>query len=287
MLKRIVAFILLPGLLIGCDKIKQTAEHIFTHASVEPSAVMQVEGQTLYLDHLKSVIPDGLTGQDSVEFVQNYMRQWATTQLMYSKAIQNVNTTTEIDEMAETYRRELIVNAYQQQLVVQKIAPIPEDSLRNFYEREKKHFPMEGTIIKGIFIKIPTRAPHQSKLSQWLRSMDDEDLEKISTYCDQHAVAQEMFLENWTPYNKIISLLPDYVSPDDARLQQSTLVEQSEDFSYYLRITEMVKDGQPRPYELARGDVEYTLTNRQKLEISRIFRTNSTGKPSKTGKSNS
>ena len=130
---------------------------------------------------------------------------------------------------------------------------------------------MEGTIIKGIFIKIPTRAPHQSKLSQWLRGMDDEDLEKISTYCDQHAVTQEMFLENWTPYNKIIQLLPDYVSPDDARLQQSTLVEQSEDFSYYLRITEMVKDGQPRPYELARGDVEYTLTNRQKLEYIKNF----------------
>lgn len=271
MLKRIAVILLLPGLLTSCDKIKQTAERIFTHASVEPTAVMQVEGQTLYFDHLKGVIPDGLTGSDSIEFVQNYMRQWATTQLMYSKAIQNINTTTEIDEMAETYRRELIVNAYQQQLVAQKTAPIPEDTLRSFYQREKKHFPLEGTIVKGIFIKLPTKAPHQSKLSQWLRGMDDEDMEKISSYCDQNAVAQEIFLDNWMPYNKIIALLPDYVSPDDARLQQSTLVEQSEDFSYYLRITEMVKDGEPRPYELARADVEYTLTNRQKLEYIKHF----------------
>lgn len=257
--------------LSSCDRIEQLARRIFTHASQEPEAVMQVGDQVLYLDHVEAVIPDGLTGQDSIDFVQSFMRQWGTTQLMYSKAIQNVNTVSEIEEMAETYRRELIVNAYQQQLVAQKIAPIPEDSLRNFYQREKKSFPLEGTIVKGIFIKMPTKTPQQAKLSQWLRSMSDEDMEKISTYCDKHALSQEIFLDNWTPYSKIAALLPNFISPDDPRLGQGTIVEQSEDFSYYLRITEMVKDGQPRPYELARGDIEYTLTNLQKQDYIKNF----------------
>lgn len=265
---------LLPLLLLltGCDKARQLAGRVFTHSSATNNdIVMQVGDETLYADYLKAIIPDGLTGQDSADFARDYMRQWATTQLMYSKAIQNLDATEEIDEMAETYRRELIVNAYQQQLVAQKTSPIPEDSLIAFYEREKKQFPLEETLVKGVFIKVPTKAPKQAQLSKWLKTMSDDDLESISKYCGEHAVFQEMFMEHWMPYGKIADFLPDRVEPGDPRLAGGTLVEQSEDFSYYLRLTETLKAGEPRPYELARGDILYLMTERQKLAYIKEF----------------
>ena len=98
---------------------------------------------------------------------------------MYKKALRNIGNKKSIDQQAELYRKELIINQYQQQLIAEKLSDIPEDSLLAYYEKNKELFPLEAPVIKGIFIQLPTTSSDQADLKKWLSNTTDENLENI------------------------------------------------------------------------------------------------------------
>ncbi len=247
----------------SCNKVVQldpTKNHI-----------MEVNGNVLSYDDIVKVMPEDLSGQDSAIFVENYKKRWATNILMYDKALRNVGSTDEINELAEIYRRELIVNEYQQQLIDQEMPELNEDSIMAFYEKQKEHFPLEEAIVKGIFIKILTSTPNQSKLSRWLSNINDENLDNIMRFCTKTAIYYDFFNDNWVYYSKISSLLPEKMDANDPALSRGTVVLQSDEYSYYLKIIGICQAGEPKPYEFIRPELMNIMANKQKIDFIHNF----------------
>lgn len=247
----------------SCNKVVQldpTKNHI-----------MEVNGNVLSYDDIVKVMPEDLSGQDSAIFVENYKKRWATNILMYDKALRNVGSTDEINELAEIYRRELIINEYQQQLIDQEMPELNEDSIMAFYEKQKEHFPLEEAIVKGIFIKILTSTPNQSKLSRWLSNINDENLDNIMRFCTKTAIYYYFFNDNWVYYSKISSLLPEKMDANDPALSRGTVVLQSDEYSYYLKIIGICQAGEPKPYEFIRPELMNIMANKQKIDFIHNF----------------
>jgi hypothetical protein len=247
----------------SCNKVVQldpTKNHI-----------MEVNGNVLSYDDIVKVMPEDLSGQDSAIFVENYKKRWATNILMYDKALRNVGSTDEINELAEIYRRELIINEYQQQLIDQEMPELNEDSIMAFYEKQKEHFPLEEAIVKGIFIKILTSTPNQSKLSRWLSNINDENLDNIMRFCTKTAIYYDFFNDNWVYYSKISSLLPEKMDANDPALSRGTVVLQSDEYSYYLKIIGICQAGEPKPYEFIRPELMNIMANKQKIDFIHNF----------------
>lgn len=247
----------------SCNKVVQldpTKNHI-----------MEVNGNVLSYDDIVKVMPEDLSGQDSAIFVENYKKRWATNILMYDKALRNVGSTDEINELAEIYRRELIINEYQQQLIDQEMPELNEDSIIAFYEKQKEHFPLEEAIVKGIFIKILTSTPNQSKLSRWLSNINDENLDNIMRFCTKTAIYYDFFNDNWVYYSKISSLLPEKMDANDPALSRGTVVLQSDEYSYYLKIIGICQAGEPKPYEFIRPELMNIMANKQKIDFIHNF----------------
>ena len=259
---RLTISIVLALLLLSCQQVIRD----FTR-----EAVLEVDGEFLYQDEIEHFIPSNLSKEDSLYLAESYKKQWITHTLLYKKAFNNIGNSASIKEQTESYRKELIINQYQQQLIAEKLGEVPEDSLRHYYENNKSLFLLDEAVVKGIFIKIPTSASDQHELSKWLTNTTDENLENIMRYCTQHSVAYEFFLDTWTPYAKIGTLLPQRIDANDPILTRGTLVQQSEEYSYYLRITGKCDAGAPQPYEMIQPELYNILLNQEKIRFINLF----------------
>ncbi|MBQ6732149.1 MAG: peptidyl-prolyl cis-trans isomerase [Paludibacteraceae bacterium] len=234
--------------------------------------VMELQGDVLYLDEIKRAMPDGLTSsEDSAVFIENYKRKWASDKLLYSQALNNVGNTDEINTLTEAYRKELIISEYLRKITDQNLQTITEDTLLNFYEKNKEHFQLGETVVKGICIKVRSSAPDQSMLSKWLSDINDENLENIVTYCTKHAVFQNLFIDQWIPFSKVNEIMAKELSCNEPAITRGTIVQQSDEYTYYLKITGLCKVGSPQPFELVEENIYNILTNRAKIEYIQQF----------------
>lgn len=234
--------------------------------------VMELQGDVLYLDEIKRAMPDGLMNhEDSIAFIENYKRKWATDKLVYNQALNNVGNTEEINTLTEAYRKELMISEYLRKITDQNLRPITEDSIFRFYEHNKERFLLSETVVKGICIKVRSSAPDQSVLSKWLSDINDENMESIVTYCTKHAIHQNIFIDQWTPFSKINETMAKELNYNDPAITRGTIVQQSDDYTYYLKITGLCKAGSPQPFELVEENIYNVLTNKAKIDYIQQF----------------
>lgn len=264
-MKKIQLIVTLLGITFGVTSCQQTWRD-FTR-----DAVLEVEGEILYQDEIEDFIPKGISANDSIYLVETYKKQWATKVLLYKKAYNNVGNNSDIKQLVESYRKELIINQYQQQLIAEKLQEVSEDSLISYYEKHKDLFVLEEAVIKGIFIKVPSAELNQEDLVKWLSNTTDEHLENIMLYCTQHAVQYEFFLESWTPYGKINNLLAERIDSNDPSLTRGTVTQQKDNYTYYLRITGKCNAGNPQPYEMIQPELKNMLLNQEKIKFINQF----------------
>lgn len=262
-MKKVISFIFILITLVSCQQIQR---------DLTRNAVLEMNGNFLYLDEIESVIPANLSIADSAEYAESYKKQWIIGNLMYEKAKENIGKSKDIDKLTEIYKRELIINKYQQQLILEKLKQIPEDSLSALYEKRKDHFLLNAPLIKGIFIQVHNSAQGQDSLSNLLKEINDESLESIMRYCTANALKYEFFIDNWTPYSKIIDNLPNKIESTDPVLSRGTIVQQTEEYSYYLKVTGICKAGEPSPYELIKNELYNILLNKEKIQFITDFR---------------
>ena len=264
-MKKTLSIAIVIGLVIGVTSCKQTLRD-FTR-----DAVLEVDGEILYQDEIEDFIPEGINPNDSLYLAESYKKQWVTQVLMYKKAYSNIGNNAKIKHLVESYRKELIINQYQQQLITEKLGNIAEDSLLSYYDKNKELFLLDEAVIKGIFIKVPTSAVEQDELNKWLSNTIDENLEKIMRYCTQHAILYEFFLESWSPYKKITSMMPESIDSNDPALTRGTIVQKKEDYTYYLRITGKCNAGSPQPYEMVGPELQNIMINQEKIKFINHF----------------
>lgn len=233
--------------------------------------VMELQGEVLYLDEIKRAIPEETSSEDSVAFIEKYKRTWASDRILYSKALSNIGNTDEINELTENYRRELMINEYLSKITDQNLEPITEDTLISFYEANKDNIILNETVVKGVCIKVLSSAAEQSDLSKWLSNINDDNLDKIMHYCTKHAVSQLIFIEQWTPFSKVLEFMAKEISPDAPSLTRSTIVQHTDKYTYYLKITGLCKAGNIKPFELVEQELWNALTNKAKTEYIQQF----------------
>ena len=85
----------------------------------EPKNVIAVVGeQTLYLEDIKKSLNfEGLDDGDSLLMVDNFIKDWIVSRLLYDKATAELGNLHYVDSLVENYRRSLVAYEYELQLV--------------------------------------------------------------------------------------------------------------------------------------------------------------------------
>ena len=205
--------------------------------------LVELDGNFLYREDLQSVLPAGLSKDDSLLFAEHYIRNWVEDILLYDKAQSNIPNNGEIDKLVENYRKALIMHTYQQALIHQRLSEeISEQDLTEYYEKNQALFKVERPLMKGLFIKVPLTAPQLGNVRRWYKTETREAVEHLEKYSLQNAVNE--YLDK----NRHVEL------KDTA-------------FHYFLNVSDYRPMGEQEPYEFARGQVKDMLLNVKQVEF--------------------
>lgn len=258
--------ILMALSLVACKWNKSVTEYI-----QGKTPVLEINGDVLYAEDIRQVIPLGLSDADSALFAERYIRNWAQDVLFYQNAIRNIPDTKDIDRLVENYRRSLFEHEYQRRLIEQKFSSeISQEEIEQFYNDNRRLFVLDESLIKGLFLKIPNRSHDLADIRRLYTQMDDESFEEIEKYCIRNAARCEFFYDNWRTVAEIEVLLPAMDEPLEKELKSGVNMEfKDEEYIYLLNVSEFVARGGIEPLDHASTRIRGLLINSNEVTYMR------------------
>lgn len=224
----------------------------------------------LYPRDLRGVLPAGISEQDSITVVNDFIEKWIRNQMILHIAENNLTEEEkDVSRQIENYRSSLLIYAYQQNYLHQKLDTIvSENEIEQYYQVNQANFILNEPLMKGLFIKLPVNSPEMYKLRQWYRSDNPEHLKELESYCFNHATVYDHFNEGWVNVNEVVRMIP----ADDKLLLNSLknrkYIEIRDQFYYYfVSAKEMALEGTTTPLELVRNNIHSIILNKRKVQL--------------------
>lgn len=261
---RLLLLIFLFGSLIGCDRKSPDQTRI---------PLLEVEGKFLYLDQVQAIIPPNITGPDSVQIADSYIRKWVTDVLLYENAKRNVTDKAAIERLLDDYRKSLIIHQYQQNLLQQRLPNQPSDEeMLRFYTDFSNQFVLRESIVKGILLVLPKGAPRLNDVRRWVQSGDTKSLEQIEKYSLQHGLSYDYFADRWVPTSEILKKMPVQQEQLSNSIGTGRYYEISDSLKHYMLNVDSVKrTGDPEPFETAKEKISNIILNKLKSDFIMNF----------------
>lgn len=231
--------------------------------------IVTVKGKTLYKATLNEVLPVGLSSEDSLSAAQSYINMWINDLLMYDKAKQNITNEGEINALVDAYKKSLITNTYQEQLLKQQLSKsISENELKAYYEQNLEKFKLEENIIKGLYLKIPVSSSQLNNFQKWYKLGTSDAIENIEKNSLQNVVGYEYFYDRWVDLDQVMDNMPTQISDQKQFLLTNKNIEaRDSSFVYLLNIKEYKLAGNDAPYEYIKGHLSEIFAEQRKADF--------------------
>lgn len=253
----ITAFVLLAS---GCT---ETVDH------KGKTPLVQVGDNYLYMEDVMAVTPPGISEKDSAEMADRYIKNWIDDMLLYAKAEGNIPDDAGINELVNSYRRELITHTYIEQIVSQEVENlIPDSEVEEYYNENKDAFLAVEPYIKGLYIKVPKTASGISQVRQWYKDGSERSVDKIEKYGLRNAVDYEYFYDRWRSVNDFFLRLPTDADKEKNNIGKNKNIELSDSaFYYFLHIEDYLGKDEILPLEYAGKDIREIIMNNKRVEF--------------------
>ena len=223
------------------------------------------------------MIGDNISSQDSATLVTNYINNWATKQLLLSKARINLpeEELEKFEQLVSEYRTDLYTRAYKQALLAQdEDTIISASELKGFYELEKENFRLREKVVQLRFVELPKQFLNKSEVIERLQRFDNEDL----GYLDSIGVQFKKLNFNdslWVPASRVIEEIPPLnYENEDRYLKKSQFFELEDAMGVYLaKILDIRNTNDIAPLSYIEPKIRQVLLNRRKLDYIRKLET--------------
>ena len=260
--KNKIFLIILTALLLGgCG---QTVDH------KRETPPVQVGNEFLYKEDLRAAMPVGIKGQDSIQFAERYIRTWVEDALLFHKAEGNVPDNLKLEELVASYRKALIVHAYQEELVNQKLgSEISDTEIEQYYNQNTGMFRANQPYVQGLFMKVPVSARHLNNVRAWYKKNTQEAIDKLEKFSIGNAVSYDYFYDRWIPVSAVAAKLPlKAIDTDADYLNRNRNVEVRDTaYCYFLHVENFLPAGQQLPLEYAKSEIKEILINLKRVEF--------------------
>jgi hypothetical protein len=239
----------------------------------EKTPIARVGDDFLYKEDLVEMMKStSMSKEDSEKVVNRYLDSWIRKQLFLKEAeIKLTFEETEIDKKVQEYRNQLLMYAYQKQIIEQNSAiDVSEGEIKKYYEQFSKDFELKQNIVKGVFMKVSRTAPKAEQLRGWLKSKNAEDVEKYRSYAYSYADLAILNDSVWFDFQDMIANTPFMEKiPDKSKSLKSTNYFEALDNNHYYFV--LVKDvrvfGEISPLEFVHDQIKNLLINKKRLDI--------------------
>jgi hypothetical protein len=256
MKKNLFTYIIVFIGLIGC---KQDA--------IDENAVARVNDQYLLKTDLDMAMPSGLDSKDSLLYRNNYIKIWATKELLLEKARINVEDDNgEIEELIRDYRKELLIDRYKKALLQQELdTVITEVDIIDYYEANKNVYRLNEDLVQLKYIHFNKDMNDKKNLVKLFKSEASEDLEEL--------IAREFefysFSFNdsiWVSYRDVEKKLT--FLKDEKNIKKNQYIQKEDSLGVYLlAVSDLRGRNEVAPLNYIIPTIKQMILHKRKLEL--------------------
>jgi hypothetical protein len=231
----------------------------------------------LYREDVADLLGEGVSAQDSASIITNFINNWATKQLLLSKAKINLpeNQLADFEQLISNYRTDLYTRAYKEALVLQsEDTTISRSQLQQFYDAEKENFRLREKLVKLRFVELPLQFFQRQEITQKLRRFNDGDVAYLDSI-GVHFVKLNFNDSIWIPASQVIQEIPPLnYDNEDRYLKKSQFFELEDSLGVYLAmVTDILGVNDIAPLSHIEPTIRQVLLNRRKLDYIRKLET--------------
>lgn len=231
----------------------------------------------LYREDVADLLGEGVSAQDSASIITNFINNWATKQLLLSKAKINLpeNQLADFEQLISNYRTDLYTRAYKEALVLQsEDTTISRSQLQQFYDAEKENFRLREKLVKLRFVELPLQFLQRQEITQKLRRFNDGDIAYLDSI-GVHFVKLNFNDSIWIPASQVIQEIPPLnYDNEDRYLKKSQFFELEDSLGVYLAmVTDILGVNDIAPLSYIEPTIRQVLLNRRKLDYIRKLET--------------
>lgn len=233
----------------------------------------------LYKEDIANLIPNGTSPDDSIKLVKRYLDTWVKQELILNKAQLNLSDNQAfslIEKQLDDYRTSLIIYAYQQELIKQKLDTIVSDKeVQEYYNENANNLLLRDDIVRVRYIKVPKGAPKIKLAKIWCESKEEEDLVALKDYCHQYAKSFLLNDREWIILENLQMELGAEISINIESLEPEKLMERQDSLHIYLiNILDLKEKDNPAPIAYKKNKIREILLNRRRSELISNMETN-------------
>lgn len=261
--------------------LKQSHLYLFTFLFLLMSActlredtgkvpLARVGEKVLYDSDLQSVIPSGLSHDDSLMMAQDYIKKWIMNELLVGKAEENLSPgQKDLTKELMDYRNSMLTYRYKMELMLQKLdTTVSQQEISNYYNLYQENFVLDRTIVKAIFIQIPAEVSNPQQVKVFCEQVTDDNLKELQEYCTKFAITYDVFVDNWVDLDLIAAKMPEPVDNEKILLRRNNQIEMRDDGFYYLLcIIDFRLKSQTAPIEYVSESIRNLIINKRKIDF--------------------
>lgn len=259
-LKPVYVFVALFVVLISCQLLVDS----------DRVPLAKVGDRTLYLEDLRSVLPGGLTYDDSLMMAEDYIKKWIMNELLVKKAEENLSLSQKdmAKELME-YRNSMLTYRYKMELMLQRLdTVVNEREISAHYEQYTDNFILGRDILKAIFIKIPAEVSKPEQVKVFCEQVTDDSLVELQEFCLKYAITYDIFVDNWIELEYIAQNLPEPIIDPERNLRKNAILEFRDNAFYYLLcVIDYRHSGDIAPVEYVENNIRNLIINRRKIDF--------------------
>ncbi len=232
--------------------------------------IVTVYDQTFTSEDLRTRMPERYPKEDSARIAENIIKEWIQDVVVLQQAEKHLPAAKkDFTDQLEGYRQNLLIYAYERELVGQKLDTIISDrELLTYYGENIENFRLKQRVLKATFIKISPEAPKFDQAQKWFKSDIEEDRELLDEYCLTFAENYFLDSDSWIYLSDFVNQVPIATSDWDNFLANTTYYKfEAGSFLYIVRLFDHKLVGDVAPLELEKEKIEQLILNKRKLEL--------------------
>ncbi len=252
--------------IISCDRL--------TTATLD-EVIARAGTSYLYRSEISAEMPQNLSRQDSLVWLDNYINNWAKKQLLFGKAELNLKQETqdELNALVAEYKFDLWARTYKENVVKSLIDTlITEKEVREYYEANKTNFRLNEDMLQLRYIVLPIVNSDLKEIAVRFKRFDEADfvyLDSLNYHFNRFDLTDSLWMSK-REFQKLLPAVKKNSYEEYLKKSQFFYAEDALEV-YLLFVNDVKRRNDEAPYHTIKNTIKRIVFNRKKIDFIKQF----------------
>lgn len=245
------------------------------NSAPEGKVIAKVNAATLTDKETESLVPEDMSGADSLAFLQNYVNNWAYNEAFYQQAVNYLSDEEQdVSKELEALKKELLSYRFEKKLINEKLdTTVSDGEIESYYNANAENFLLKSNIVKVLYIKTPVSIPNFDKFKKLCYSSNPKDAEQLKNLCIQYANNYYMNDDTWLMFDDLKKEMPQLNEVPEYTVEKGKTFEFADVASFYfLKIVDLKSKNTLSPLNFEKNNIRNMLINQRKQKLISTIR---------------